>query len=239
MSMTDQPDSGSSTDIVARGATYFRMTRVGMLILLAGIGAWFLYDGFLNWPREFDLYTARHLKPPHGWWDIFLNKLLGILLPPAGVFALVWGWHQSRGEIRLSGRTLHVPGHPPIPLEKIDSIDKSRWDKKGIAIVEYVLDDGGKRTFRLDDYVYDRAPIDEIYQIIEQTLGEPTAFPVIFPRAAKTPPARPPRVPTGKLPDSPMGPVAPRKSPPARTPPTSRMPPPPATRLPPRPKRDA
>jgi hypothetical protein len=230
--------SQSQSDIVARGATYFRMTRIGMLILLVGIGAWFVYDGFFHWPAENALFTDPKLKPPHTWMDIMLNRALGIVLPPCGVFALALGLRQSRGEIRLSGSTLSVPGHAPILLDQIESIDKSLWEKKGIAIVEYHLSDGSKRKFRLDDYIYERSPIDEIFEIIEETMSVPgseAAEPVTFPRAAKTKtaPGHAPRVPTGKLPPNVTGP----RPPAVRMPPPPRNSPPP-TRLPPRPKRD-
>jgi hypothetical protein len=245
--MSNDPESGKPGDIVARGALYFRMTRIGMLVLLAGIGAWFFYDGFYHWPAEVAPYKEAKLKPPHTDLDIFLNQMLGILLPPAGVAALALGLWQSRGEIRLSGNTLSVPGHEPIALDTIETIDKSRWDKKGIAIIEYHLSGGAKKAFKLDDYIYERSPIDEMFEIIEQAITEPTTEPVTYPRAAptKSAPGRAPRVPTEKLPPVKPGQDVPqpmRMSPPSRVPPpprTSAAPrTPPPTRLPPRPKRD-
>jgi len=224
--MTDQPAGENQPDISASGASYFRKTRVGMLVLLVGIGAWFCYDGFIRWPADNAERARLRQEPEHTQTDILLNKALGIVLPPAGVFALAWGLWQSRGKIRLSGDILHVPGHEPIPLGKIESMDTSRWERKGIAIVEYQLADGSKRTFRLDDYIYERDPIDKIYEIIEKAMRQPggaVAEPMMPPRAGK---------PAEKAPPVAAGPAAPA----VRLPPPPRTSPPP-TRLPPRPKR--
>jgi len=230
--MTDQPAGDNQPDISARGATYFRLTRVGMLVLLVGIGAWFCYDGFIHWPADNAERARLRQEAEYTPTDIILNKALGIVLPPAGVFALAWGLWQSRGKIRLSGNILHVPGHKAIPLETIESMDTSRWERKGIAIVEYQPGDGSRRTFRLDDYVYERDPIDKIYEIVEKTMRQPggaVAEPMTPARAGKAAEAAKPapRVPAEKAPTIAAGPAAPGV----------RVPPP--TRLPPRPKRGA
>ena len=62
-----------------------------------------------------------------------------VLLPVAGVAFLCWALYNSRGAYRLTGETLRVPGHPPIPLDRIEELDKDKWDKKGIAYVNYRL----------------------------------------------------------------------------------------------------
>ena len=101
-------------------------------------------------------------------------------MPSLGLALLIWTLYRSRGEYRLSGHTLYVPGHPPIPLESIVKMDKTLWDKKGIAWIEYALpssdgpaDPTGSRTLKLDDFVYDRDPTDAIVERIEQIIAPP------------------------------------------------------------------
>lgn len=170
-------------DVVARAARYYRMTRYLMFVILLGYGAWSLYDGFVSWPKqEAEFVQSQGKSGVHrSDMDILFNRVLGIALPPLGVLMLVSILYKSRGEIRLSGNTLTAPGHPAVPFDAITALDKRLWDKKGIAYVRYGLPDrGGQIT--LDDFIYEREPIDKIYKAIE-------AF--VAPADAPTPPGFP------------------------------------------------
>jgi hypothetical protein len=46
-----------------------------------------------------------------------------------------------------------------------------------VAVVAYRLPAGAAGTFKLDDFVYDRDGIDEIYKRIEQSFQEPEQTP--------------------------------------------------------------
>jgi hypothetical protein len=102
--------------------------------------------------------------------DIKIQKVLGIALPIGGLLMLLWTLRNSRGVYRFSGQTLEVPGHPPIPLEKIIQLDQTLWERKGIAFVEYQTG-GVHGRIRLDDFVYQRDPTDAIFEKIEQYLA--------------------------------------------------------------------
>lgn len=124
--------------IIAKPGRYYRIARYLMTLLLLAYGAWSIYDGFVSWPQ----WPVTHpMEQPKTATDIMLNKVLGVVLPPAGLFILFWALYQSRGEYRLENGILHVPGSPPIPLEKIHSVNRESWDRKGIAYVEYDLAD--------------------------------------------------------------------------------------------------
>ncbi len=254
--MAEQTAAPTQTGpIVARAYSYYRLTRIGMLVLLGGFGVWFCHDGYFVWPRENRQNIAQGITPPHTTMDITLNQWLGVLLPPLGIAAMAWGMYQSRGEYRLANGVLSVPGHPLVPLSDIDSIDKARWDKKGIALIHYTLRPSGEqRVIRLDDYVYEREPTDKIFEQIEQSLlgiGDLAAIPgasasQVPPAAASSPPAGPPR-PVRVPPASQANPDPPPRAAPPATPPAppaaagparapAVRPPPPPTRLPPRPK---
>jgi hypothetical protein len=177
--------------IIARAGSYYRNMRYLMAVVLVGMGLWFGYDGFIGWPREnveFDrlekerqtaeqqgdrnrasqLLAEQNKMKRHTDWDLGLQKFLCFTLPPLGIAVLIWALYNSRGEYRLEGTTLHVPGHPPVPFENITEIDRRLWDRKGIAHVNYDLGDGRQGRLRLDDFVYQRDATDEIFKRVEE-----------------------------------------------------------------------
>jgi hypothetical protein len=119
-------------------------------------------------------YTKLNLErtshKPHQKTDILLQKVLGVSLPILGVFTLFWSLRVSRGVYRLEQETLHVPGHPPIPLSSVVTINRKLWDRKGIAYLEYETN-GVRGRLKLDDYIYDRDPTDAIFKQIEAYLA--------------------------------------------------------------------
>jgi len=205
----------SGGPVVAKAGRYYRVARYLMVLLLFGYGAWSIYDGFYSWPNWTDTHP---LEKPKTHTDIVLNQILGVCLPPMGLIILGWALFNSRGEYRLDQGILHVPGHPPIPLEKIQSVNRESWDRKGIAYIEYDLTEvptraskssgaaagpvmyegitkGARGKFKLDDFVYEREPTDQIFKAIESSILEAAAAatPAIQPvPAAKTQsPSRP------------------------------------------------
>jgi hypothetical protein len=182
--MSEPQTSNPSADVVALPDRSFRMKRYLIVAMLIGMGLWFCYDGFYNWPkqlREAEDLKKQQLTPsekPHSETDILNNKRLGMILPPVGLAVLFYFLYGSRGAYRLSGQVLHVPGHPPIPVESITLIDKSKWERKGIARIEYELD-GKQRSFKLDNFIYQEEPTRLILKRLEE---------VLFPEEQITPP---------------------------------------------------
>jgi len=192
-------------DLSAGPGRYYRNTRY---ILAAGLifyAVLSIRDGFIKWPAE----NARVLSDdpklkPHTITDIRFNQVLGVGLPPMSLALVVFALYSSRGRIRLEGRTVYAPGHPPIPLERIESVDRAKWDRKGVALVRYHLDTGQAGVLKLDDFVYERDPIDRIFQQIENSLRDPKS-PAAAPSPAAPVPA-PARIPAA-------APVAPKAAP--------------------------
>ncbi len=187
MSQTDtQP--ASSNILIARGSAEYRIKRYIMIAIIIGMGLWFGYDGYKGWPEENARIRAieeeqrqagtteerraelanelKNLKE-HSETDILLQKILFFTLPPLGLVYLAWTLFNSRGQYRLEGNRLAVPGHPEIDLDQITKIDKQLWDRKGIAYIDY---DAGGQTGRLklDDFVYQAKPTREIFKRIEE-----------------------------------------------------------------------
>lgn len=176
--------------IVARYGSYYRNMRYIMVTLVVAFGAWFGYDGFVGYPehnrkydeifsrqeeaqRRQDNETAARLADElrkHGArktpTDIALQKWLSFLLPPIGLAYLAFVLHRSRGEYRLEGTRLFLPGGRQLDLAQVKSVDNALWDRKGIAVVKY---DGGQ--FQLDDFIYEAKPIRAIHAALMQRVA--------------------------------------------------------------------
>ena len=172
MTSTDVESTGQS--IVAKPAKSYRIRYIIMFVVCVAMGGWFGYDGIVGYPAQNEArQNSPEYKPgdplPHTDLDITFQKALMVILPIAGIALLAFCLYQSRGKYRLEGTVLHVPGHPPIQLESITTINKKKWDRKGIAYLTY--EQGGTSgVVRIDDFAYERQPTDEIFKRIEQHL---------------------------------------------------------------------
>ncbi|HWB53656.1 MAG TPA: hypothetical protein VG722_05665 [Tepidisphaeraceae bacterium] len=166
--------AASSEAIVAPPAKAYRLRFIIMFLVFVGMGVWFGYDGFVGYPAE---NAARQAQPdyklgdplPRTPMDMLFQKVLMVALPIIGIALLAWCLARSRGEYRLEGTTLHIPGHPPIDLNSIRTINRKYWDRKGLAYLSYEQGDKSG-TIRIDDFAYQRGPTDEIFARIEKYL---------------------------------------------------------------------
>jgi hypothetical protein len=108
----------SGGPVVAKAGRYYRVARYLMVLLLFGYGAWSIYDGFYSWPNWTDTHPWKNPRPTP---TSSSTRSSASASPPMGLIILGWALYNSRGEYRLENGILHVPGHPPIPLEKIQS----------------------------------------------------------------------------------------------------------------------
>jgi hypothetical protein len=178
--------------IIASAAKDYRLKRYALVAILLIYGLLSIKDGFYRYPRENaeaeQKFPGTH--PPHPGFDVQLNQGLGVLLPPLSIAFLIWCLYSSRGQYRFDGQTLTVPGHPPIPLNALRKIDRAKWDRKGIAYIDYQFPGTSKAgRLKLDDFVYQREPTDRIFDALDRALGgspasapaAPTAMPAVAP----------------------------------------------------------
>ena len=184
-------------EIVAVGSNDYRFRRYIMVALLLAFGGWFAYDGWVKYPRvndeidtlqrqqlaardagdrEREVKLSEQLKSlgdkgkPLG---LFFQKTFAVICPILAFTYLGWTFYRSRGEYRLTDEdVLHAPGHPPVPLDQLTAVRNPKWDRKGIADLDYALDGGKSGTVRLDDFIYQRPPIDAIYDRALARMGE-------------------------------------------------------------------
>jgi hypothetical protein len=182
---TDAAESPAANgEIVAYAGRYYRNARYIMAVICFALAGWFAYDGWVKYPtqnRVYDEMMLRGEKPDytkHQDKDIDIQKTLASTLPLLGIGIIAWLLYNSRGSFRLAGDVLYAPGHPPVPLSAIREIDKTKFDKKGIAYLEYELEtaDGTKGdsgTIVVDDFVYQQEPMDNILKTIEAKVAPP------------------------------------------------------------------
>ena len=148
------------------------MTRYIMVAVLFGYGLWSIRDGFSRYPQEnADAQAAGKDILPHPGLDIPFNQIFGDSPSAAVDFdARLLSAKIARRD--LAGCSiLHAPVIPPVPLDAITAVDQRLWDRKGIAYVDYELPDRKGRIL-LDDFIYEREPIDEIHKQITDYISD-------------------------------------------------------------------
>lgn len=192
---TDKPETPAPAEppaqpISARAGSYYRNMRYLMCTMIVVMGFWFMYDGHIGYPehnRKHDELTAQidaatvagdsekvaeltnqrqDMGNKHSDADLQLQRMLGYAMPPLGIYYLIYMLRKSRGEYRLENDILTAPGHPPVPIGSITKLDNSLWERKGIAKLDYKLADGTEGKLTLDDFIYQRKPIDDIHAVI-------------------------------------------------------------------------
>jgi hypothetical protein len=182
--MTMNSSETNPTEIIATPSWDYRIRRLLIAVMFLGMAGWFAYDGWVKYPRQNLRYakargdeeavqrldeefknTQKHSDTSIRW-----QRNLAIMLPFGALAMAIWAFYSSRGVYRFADNTLHVPGHPPVPLDAIVRIDQRKWDRKGIAYIDYELQ-GKPGRLKLDDYIYDRKPTDEIHKIITDSLA--------------------------------------------------------------------
>ena len=168
-----------------------RLVVVTVITLIGGL--WFSYDGFIGYPHQ-QKVALEYVQfqedgrvdqwPEHaksqGWAvtpqmpksnsDIWLQRLLGgVALSIGIVFGLAslrsMGRHVACDEEGISNKV-----YPKVPFDAITKLDKSRWQKKGIVVVQFELD-GKSGRMVLDDWKMHTENTEQILRTIEQKTG--------------------------------------------------------------------
>lgn len=175
--------------------------RLGIVALAMLIfGAYFVYDGWIGYPHKQKIQLAYQQvvqnnqdNPPaiqrkwqamaasHGWpqdtptapisdMSIYTQWICAGITLPIGLFFGIgfmrtgWRWIGADEDGLHNHKGLHIP------WEAIRSVDDARWDRKGIAIVNYEKD-GKSGRLVLDDWKFQRQPIDEIHERVAAAIG--------------------------------------------------------------------
>jgi hypothetical protein len=167
-------------------------------LICLGFAGWSLYDGLVAYPKQLERsQTYYGLKEPDEkirnkmWRELALEKGWSQGIPDevekiekkivwqyimaavglvVGLPMLIWYWRMRGSWIEASASGLKTSWGQTLDVKDIRSIDKTKWQKKGIARIQY--EEGGtKRTFVLDDFKYQRAPIGQMLRLVESKLN--------------------------------------------------------------------
>jgi len=100
------------------------------------------------------------------------NYFIGTIFTLLGLWCLGVALPVIGKWIELRDGKLSTKGGSEIALKDITAIDKTRWEKKGIAKVSATDADGKVRTMTIDDLKFEREPTDKIMAEIERVAGE-------------------------------------------------------------------
>lgn len=171
---------------------YFRKF---ILLGLGAMGAclWFLYDGAIGYPKKAEIWHAYEeldeetrgeewpkLAREHGWpelapdehdynksqEDIFFQYVMAV---PAGIASL-WFFllvFMARGTwIEADENGVTSSRGKGFKWSEVTKLDKKKWRSKGIAKV-HSQGEGGKKTFVIDDFKFQREPTGKILRMLE------------------------------------------------------------------------
>lgn len=167
--------------------------------MMLAFSGWFLYDGLVGYPLQQEIWTAynkiiqdnpgdpveharlwgEHAKAK-GWptatpkkkvedKDILTQKIIAGITAPFGLYFL-WTFFAARGRwVEADEQAVTTNSGKRAEYDAIQSIDKSRWQRKGIAVVHYGRD-GSTDSILLDDWKFEREPTKRILAAIEERM---------------------------------------------------------------------
>jgi len=172
-----------STSVTAIVSKEWKQRIIIMMVVLTGMGCWFLFDGLVAYPRNnawasvyFDLkekygdtpelekaweaaakernWSLEKPKKIYSEGDIRTQIILAIVvLIGAG---LVFRHYRKSLPLttRLENGVIILPDGRQIELTQVRALSKRRWESKGIADLAYEAAPGRNKKFILDDYKY-------------------------------------------------------------------------------------
>ena len=106
----------------------------------------------------------------HSEWDIRTQFIMAAICLPIGLYLLYRLVRMAPRRLAADEDTLYCIEGPEIPFESITSIDKKKWDRKGIAWVHYEQD-GKNGKALIDDWIFKGAAA--VLERIESVIDPP------------------------------------------------------------------
>ncbi len=136
----------------------YRMT-IGAFLLFAIL---FAYDGYLSkyeWSKRHSFYKE-HVLDNNGVPDSTMvrNRRLGPALAVCAAVAAVRMVMVKGRKIIAADDALVLADGTTIPYDRIDQIDKTHFEAKGVFTVTYRAESGAERNLKLNARAYDNMP---------------------------------------------------------------------------------
>ena len=172
---------------------YMRFAIIGGVCLIFCL--WSLYDGLVTYPeqRERALKYAEYreqdkkeewkaLAAERGWHpgnpgepkseaDIMGQFVMAGVTGTLGLGFLIVVLRARGRWIEATDSGIRSSWGQELSFDQIVSINKRKWENKGIAKIRY-KENGRTRRFTVDDFKFVREPTDEILRIVESRLDE-------------------------------------------------------------------
>ena len=117
-----------------------------------------------GWDVKPPHYTAEELKH-----NIQFSIGLGALCALIAVPCIFW-FLKNRGTwLEIDGTRLSASNGQSLDFSDIQTVDKKKWVKKGLANINY-QDNGEAKTFVLDDLKYERTVVDQMIAHLEASI---------------------------------------------------------------------
>jgi hypothetical protein len=169
----------------------------GLAAVSLGLAAWFAYDGFVGYPKELEKAVAFEsledlsaMELEEQWAEITEEKgwslkqpkpseeiesdingqyfwcAIGLVVGIPALLLLI----RSRGTwVESTGSGIKTSWGQEFSYADVESLNKRRWEKKGIARATYKTDQGTK-IFTFDDFKYEREPLGKMLRELEAVL---------------------------------------------------------------------
>ncbi|GAB5406016.1 MAG: hypothetical protein Aurels2KO_42470 [Aureliella sp.] len=177
------------------------LTRYTLLAAVClGMCAWFAYDGFVAYPAKLVVAQAfeevadlsgpeledrwNEITSEKGWKskrpekkaeeirsDITEQYFWAALTFALGVPALVLLFRSRGSWVQRTESGLETSWGQTVHFADVQSLNKRRWEKKGIARAAYT-DGEATRYFTFDDFKFEREPLGQILRDLEETLTD-------------------------------------------------------------------
>lgn len=170
-----------------------KWTVIGLVLI--AFGGWCLYDALIAYPAHNRKVAAfmHHMQSEalqeqwpeyaraHGWsprkphpaepystWDIRTQWIYLAIAWPVGFLALAGAGLSYNRKITADEQGVTGPRGRFAAYEQIVRVDKTRWDRKGVALLRYRVEEDA-RSIRFNDWKYENA--EPVLDLIEQRVG--------------------------------------------------------------------
>jgi len=172
------------------------LSRLGLTgLAFVALALWFFYDGAITYPRQREraledqrlkeedrLDEWGEIAKQRGWStedpgkpkedvDFLIQFIIGGVVSLPGLYFLI-SYLRARGRwIEADEAGLRASWGQQLEFGQIVSLDKKKWNSKGIAKVNY-RQNGRKRRLVLDDWKYEADPTREILLEVESHIDD-------------------------------------------------------------------
>lgn len=166
---------------------FWKFLVMGLAVFVYG-GGFFLYDGFVKYPRtnreltaiEAQISEAEKAGKPveeiaplkkkrddtgkfHNTTSLLVQRGIGFICAPIGAWLLLRHLRATSGQYLLENDVLTTPRKKRIPMDSVTAVRNAKWMTKGLAYFDYKKPDGEAGTFTLDALAYETKPSDAIH----------------------------------------------------------------------------